>query len=84
MRIANVTKAKGGKKWTPTALKGTPSAQFEKKMHFDLAIVHNLIMRGKHVLAEMSVFNARLNLMTIGLKHVNQQFHYGDSRARKI
>ena len=35
MRIAKVTKAKGGKKWAPAPVKGTPVAQVDKQMHYD-------------------------------------------------
>ena len=35
MRIAQVTKAKGGKKGVPTPLKGSPTAPLDKKTHYD-------------------------------------------------
>ena len=35
MRIAKVTKAKGGKKWSPAPIKGNPVVQVDKQIHYD-------------------------------------------------
>ena len=35
MRIAKVTKAKGGEKWAPAPINVTPVAQVDKQIHYD-------------------------------------------------